>query len=80
MFFVIYIKSYNFPEKTFTRISGDAMLKNTLIKQNIRIKFRVRVTIRKNNEKIKLEYIMKIIINFKLLIPALAFLIKIMKL
>jgi hypothetical protein len=34
---------------------GDAMLKNTLIKQNIRIKFRVRVTIRKNNEKIKLE-------------------------
>jgi len=56
------------------------MLKNTLIKQNIRIKFRVRVTIRKNNEKIKLEYIMKIIINFKLLIPALAFLIKIMKL
>jgi hypothetical protein len=55
MFFVIYIKSYNFPEKTFTRIMGDAMLKNTLIKQNIRIKFRVRVTIRKNNEEIKLE-------------------------
>jgi hypothetical protein len=55
MFFVIYIKSYNFPEKTFTRRMVDAMLINTLIKQNIRIKFRVRVTIRKDNEKIKLE-------------------------
>jgi hypothetical protein len=55
MLFVIYIKVYNFPEKTFTRTTVDAMLENTLIKQNIRIKFRVRVTIRKNNEKIKLE-------------------------
>lgn len=81
--FLSLLKLVKFPAKKVrsTNISLNTYKNRTKIKicsfkKIARLTIRVRLTFRKENEKIKLEYQMKIFINFKLLIPTLAILIK----